>query len=117
MLNTLRNLPRDGRDTLFLLLVIGWVVLPPRSRGPLAVLDAARSADVIFLAHRGFDGAVGALDLLRGVLIGRAIELKTWRVRRADVPREREACLAWLDTEWARVDAWISSRIASEQPA
>ena len=92
-------------------------VLPPRSRGPLAVLDAARSADVIFLAHRGFDGAVGALDLLRGVLIGRAIELKTWRVRRADVPREREACLAWLDTEWARVDAWISSRIASEQPA
>ena len=35
-------------------------VLPPRSRGSLAVLDAAKDADVIFLAHRGFDGAVGA---------------------------------------------------------
>jgi 1-acyl-sn-glycerol-3-phosphate acyltransferase len=90
-------------------------VLPPRSRGPLAVLDAAASADVIFLAHRGFDGAVGLADLLRGTLIGRAIELKTWRVQRASVPREREACLAWLDAEWARVDAWIESRIAAEQ--
>jgi 1-acyl-sn-glycerol-3-phosphate acyltransferase len=89
-------------------------VLPPRSRGPLAVLDAARDADVIFLAHRGFDGAVGAAELLRGALIGRAVELKTWRVRRADVPAEREACLAWLDAEWARVDAWIASRIAAE---
>jgi 1-acyl-sn-glycerol-3-phosphate acyltransferase len=92
-------------------------VLPPRSRGPLAVLDAARNADVIFLAHRGFDGAHGALDVLRGALIGRAIELKTWRVPRAQVPSEREACLVWLDTEWARVDAWIASRIAAEQIA
>jgi 1-acyl-sn-glycerol-3-phosphate acyltransferase len=92
-------------------------VLPPRSRGPLAVLEEARRADVVFLAHRGFDGAVGALDLLRGALIGRAIELKTWRVPRTQVPTEREACLAWLDAEWARVDAWIASRIATEQPA
>ncbi len=90
-------------------------VLPPRSRGPLAVLDAARAADVIFLAHRGFDGAVGVVDLLRGALIGRAVELKTWRVPRAEVPAEREACLAWLDAEWARVDAWIASRIAAER--
>jgi 1-acyl-sn-glycerol-3-phosphate acyltransferase len=92
-------------------------VLPPRSRGTLAVLDAARGADVIFLAHRGFDGAVGLLDLLRGTLIGRAIELKTWRVRRAEVPAEREACLAWLDAEWARVDSWIASRVAAEELA
>jgi 1-acyl-sn-glycerol-3-phosphate acyltransferase len=89
-------------------------LLPPRSRGPLAVLDAARSAYVIFLAHRGFDGAVGVTDLLRGTLIGRAIELKTWRVRRKEVPAEREACLSWLDAEWSRLDSWISSRIAAE---
>lgn len=92
-------------------------VLPPRSRGPLAVLDSAKSADVVFLAHRGFDGASSAFDLLRGTLIGRAVELKTWRIPRAQVPADREACLAWLDAEWARVDAWISSRIAAEQPA
>ena len=32
---TLRNLPRDGRDTLFLLLVIAWVLLPQAGNLPL----------------------------------------------------------------------------------
>jgi len=35
MLNHLRNLPRDSRDTLFLLLVIAWVVLPQVGNLPL----------------------------------------------------------------------------------
>jgi transglutaminase-like putative cysteine protease len=35
MLNRLANLPRDSRDTLFLLAVIGWVVLPQTSHLPL----------------------------------------------------------------------------------
>ncbi len=35
MLERLKNLPRDGRDTLFLLVVIGWVVLPQVSNLPL----------------------------------------------------------------------------------
>ena len=34
-LTTLRNLPRDSRDTLFLLLVIAWVLLPQTGRLPL----------------------------------------------------------------------------------
>jgi hypothetical protein len=35
MLKHLRNLPRDGRDTLFLLAVIAWVVVPQVERLPL----------------------------------------------------------------------------------
>ena len=35
MLKRLRQLPRDGRDTLFLLLVISWLVLPQVARLPL----------------------------------------------------------------------------------
>ncbi|MES2424568.1 MAG: DUF3488 and transglutaminase-like domain-containing protein [Pseudomonadota bacterium] len=34
-LSTLRTLPRDSRDTLFLLVVVGWVVLPQISNLPL----------------------------------------------------------------------------------
>ena len=34
-LATLRSLPRDGRDTLFLLAVIAWVLLPQAGRLPL----------------------------------------------------------------------------------
>ncbi|MDB5882777.1 MAG: putative rane protein [Ramlibacter sp.] len=35
MLQRLNSLPRDGRDTLFLLLVIGWVILPQVGNLPL----------------------------------------------------------------------------------
>ena len=35
MLTKLSNLPRDGRDTLFLLVVIAWVILPQVSNLPL----------------------------------------------------------------------------------
>ncbi len=35
MLNHFKTLPRDGRDTLFLLLVIGWVVLPLTTHLPI----------------------------------------------------------------------------------
>ena len=35
---------------------------------------------------------------------------------RAQIPNEREARLAWLDGEWARIDAWIATRIAAESP-
>ena len=33
--NTLRSLPRDSRDTLFLLAVVAWVILPQAARLPL----------------------------------------------------------------------------------
>ncbi|HSV53437.1 MAG TPA: DUF3488 and transglutaminase-like domain-containing protein [Burkholderiaceae bacterium] len=35
LLNRLNHLPRDSRDTLFLLLVIGWVILPQTGNLPL----------------------------------------------------------------------------------
>ena len=35
MLNKLKNLPRDSRDTLFLLLVIAWVIIPQISNLPV----------------------------------------------------------------------------------
>ncbi|MEO7401212.1 MAG: DUF3488 and transglutaminase-like domain-containing protein [Polaromonas sp.] len=45
-LATLRNLPRDSRDTLFLLLVIAWVLLPQTARLPLWC--SAGAAGVLF---------------------------------------------------------------------
>ena len=35
MLSRLNKLPRDSRDTMFLLVVIAWVVLPQLSHVPL----------------------------------------------------------------------------------
>ena len=55
MLKHLRNLPRDGRDTLFLLAVIAWVIVPQLERLPLwcSLLSAGVLAWRAWLAWRG----------------------------------------------------------------
>jgi 1-acyl-sn-glycerol-3-phosphate acyltransferase len=84
-------------------------VLPPRSRGPLALLEVAPHADVLLLAHHGLEGTSQARAVLRGALIGRRVRVRGWRVRVADLPAERSARLAWLDGEWARIDDWLEA--------
>jgi 1-acyl-sn-glycerol-3-phosphate acyltransferase len=84
-------------------------VLPPRSRGPLALLEAAPHADVLLLAHHGLEGASHAGPILRGAPIGRRVQVRCWRVPVAELPRDRAGRLAWLDAEWARIDAWIEA--------
>ncbi len=48
-------------------------VLPPRFEGVLALLDADARADVIFMAHAGFESVRSLADLRRGSLVGRLI--------------------------------------------
>jgi len=85
-------------------------LLPPRSGGPLALLDAAPHADVVFMAHAGLDGVATLADAWRGALIGRSVQVAFRRVAAAAVPSEPAARLAWLDGEWLRMDAWVASR-------
>jgi 1-acyl-sn-glycerol-3-phosphate acyltransferase len=86
-------------------------VLPPRSRGALALLDAAPQAEVLFLAHHGLEGTGHPLAILRGDLIGRRIRIRTWRVPVSSLPAAPADRLAWLDGEWAHVDDWIEAGI------
>jgi 1-acyl-sn-glycerol-3-phosphate acyltransferase len=86
-------------------------LLPPRSGGPLALLEAAAGADVIFAAHVGFDGIVSLRDLLSGALVGRRIEVGFWRARAQEVPTGSEARMAWLDAHWAVMDEWVAKRL------
>ena len=82
-------------------------VLPPRSGGPLAVIAEAPEADVFFLAHRGFDGAASVSDLLAGRLIGRRIDVRSWRVPICELPTSPREQLRWLDEQWAILDQWV----------
>jgi 1-acyl-sn-glycerol-3-phosphate acyltransferase len=84
-------------------------VLPPRSRGALALLEAAPNAEVLFLAHHGLEGTGHAAVVLRGGLIGRRVRVRTWSIPVSALPGDREARLAWLDAEWARLDRWIEA--------
>jgi 1-acyl-sn-glycerol-3-phosphate acyltransferase len=86
-------------------------VLPPRTAGPLAAIDERAELDVVFLAHTGLEGVASARDALAGALIGRRIRVDFRRVAAAAIPRERAARVAWLDREWAELDARIAAQL------
>jgi hypothetical protein len=83
-------------------------VLPPHLGGPLALLEGGSRADVLFVAHTGLEGAATLGDIWAGALVGRTVRVRLWRVARAAIPAGRAERTAWLDREWARVDAWCA---------
>ncbi len=82
-------------------------VLPPRHGGPLALLDGHTEADVVILAHRGLEGFATIGDVWRGVLVGRTIRLRMWRIPKNEIPQSKEERTAWLDEQWTKLDAWV----------
>jgi 1-acyl-sn-glycerol-3-phosphate acyltransferase len=84
-------------------------VLPPVPGGPLALLEHAAEADVVFCAHVGFEPVTRTLDLLRGALAGRTVRVWFWRVPRAEIPATRAHRAAWLFEQWERMDEWVAA--------
>jgi 1-acyl-sn-glycerol-3-phosphate acyltransferase len=83
-------------------------LLPPRSGGAFAAIDAAPTADVIFVAHTGLDDLITVGDVWRALPMEQLIRARWWRVPAAEVPREREEVLRWLYDWWERIDTWIA---------
>lgn len=88
-------------------------VLPPRRGGALTLLETRPDVDVAFLAHAGFEGTASLNDIWSGKLLDRTIRLCFWRVPSAEIPRSSEERVEWLDTQWARVDAWVAAQSAA----
>jgi len=84
-------------------------VLPPRPGGTLALLEAAPDADVVLLAHAGFEGAASLAEIWRGALVGRTLRVRFRRIPRERVPSAREERVAWLRDEWREIDRWIAA--------
>ena len=87
-------------------------VLPPRLGGPLALLDEARGADVVFCAHVGLDGFETIREIWSGALVGTTVRMTFWRYRASDVPASEEERTAWLYARWQEVDDWIAAERA-----
>jgi len=92
-------------------------LLPPRSGGAFAAIDAAPTADVIFVAHTGLDDLITVGDVWRALPMEQLIRARWWRVPAADVPREREAVMRWLYDWWELIDAWIAENRPARPPA
>jgi 1-acyl-sn-glycerol-3-phosphate acyltransferase len=83
-------------------------LLPPRSGGVYAAIDAAPTADVIFVAHTGLDDLITVADVWRALPMEQVIRARWWRVPAAEVPHDREEVVRWLYDWWERIDAWIA---------
>jgi 1-acyl-sn-glycerol-3-phosphate acyltransferase len=87
-------------------------LLPPRQGGVGALLDGAPDADVVVIAHHGFDGLRLISDIWRGGLVGLVVKVRMTRVPRSVVPKEGAARADWLYDLWQDVDDWLEERFA-----
>jgi 1-acyl-sn-glycerol-3-phosphate acyltransferase len=88
-------------------------VLPPRLGGPLALLDEAPQADVVFCGHVGLDGFEYIRDIWGGGLVGNTVRVKFWRYPAASVPATEEERIAWLYERWQVLDDWVGEQRAA----
>lgn len=88
-------------------------LMPPHPGGALALLEAS-SADVVLVAHHGFDGFARVKDIWAGGMVGRLVTVRMTRVAFSDIPDGRGHRTEWLFKVWQEMDDWISSL---DQPA
>jgi 1-acyl-sn-glycerol-3-phosphate acyltransferase len=81
-------------------------VLPPKLRGPLALLDAAKGIDVVLLEHTGFEGAASFPEFWTGALVGGTLHVRLRRFPASSISGEGRD--RWLFERWAEMDRWIS---------
>jgi 1-acyl-sn-glycerol-3-phosphate acyltransferase len=84
-------------------------VLPPRTAGAVAALDAAPHANVVFVAHVGLDDLFSLGDLWRRVPIRRTVQATYWAADRPVASSGSETTAEWLWAQWELVDLWIES--------
>lgn len=82
-------------------------VLPPRTGGTLAAMEAAGDAHILFVAHVGLDDLLSLSDLWHRIPINRTVMATYWYA--TDRPRDtsRQEMVDWLYDQWEQVDAWI----------
>jgi 1-acyl-sn-glycerol-3-phosphate acyltransferase len=90
-------------------------VMPPHPDGVLAAIDAAPEADVVFVAHTGLEHLQSATDLWRALPLRLPVVFTWWTVPAAQIPREADAQIGWLEDHWSRIDSWVADQPADDQ--
>jgi 1-acyl-sn-glycerol-3-phosphate acyltransferase len=83
-------------------------LLAPHTTGALAAIEAARTADVVFVAHTGLEDLITVGDIWRALPMEQVLKARWWRVPAAEVPHGQEERARWLFEWWAKIDAWIA---------
>lgn len=83
-------------------------VLPPRTGGFLAALDANPGRDLLFCAHTGFEGSSHFRTLVNGAWSDTRVRIHFWRIPFEEIPLDREARISLLFEQWDRMNRWVS---------
>jgi 1-acyl-sn-glycerol-3-phosphate acyltransferase len=92
-------------------------VLPPRTGGAIAMLDAEPNVDVLFVVHAGFEPFVNLARILREIPFRNPVNVHLWRVERSEVPVEPTERYRWLFTQFELMDEWVAQRLDASRPA
>ncbi len=93
-----------------------WNVLPPRAAGAGAAVAARPDADVMVLAHAGFERLTGPAEIWPAIPFDdRPFLVRAWTYDASDVPRSPEPFETWLDEHWSVMDEWIETHSPDER--
>jgi 1-acyl-sn-glycerol-3-phosphate acyltransferase len=84
------------------------LLLPPRLGGTLALLEANPGRDLLFCAHRGFEGSSHFSNLINGSWMRARIQITFWRVPFAEIPQDGPARTMFLFSQWDRMHQEVS---------
>jgi 1-acyl-sn-glycerol-3-phosphate acyltransferase len=87
-------------------------LMPVRPGGAMGMLDGAPDADVVVLAHVGFERLADPWTVWRNVPLRAPISTRVWRIDRSRVPGGDGERVRWLDERWQDADDWIESVLA-----
>lgn len=87
-------------------------VLPPRTGGVLACLDARPELPVVVFAHTGLDKLTTAGEVWKALPFSDPMTVRWWPAPTA--PTDEDGRVAWLTAEWAVIDEWIDATRASQ---
>lgn len=105
---TLDHLERTGSDRMETARSLRHVLLP-RQGGIAALMRAAPDADLMIVAHHGFE-PLGSLKRLRRALpLAEPVRLRVERHARGDLPDDEDAMVRWLDEQWVTMDEWLTT--------
>jgi len=86
-------------------------LLPPRPAGTQALMDGAPDADLVLLAHEGMEVFGDLAEIRAAMPLRHPVQVRAWRIDRADVPADEDAFAAWLLDRWVDMDRWIHQRV------
>lgn len=81
-------------------------VLPIRTGGILALLDATPDADLIVIGHSGFERFSSFQDIFRNVPFTSPINITLQRIPHTEIPADDRDKAKFLDEQWQSIDLW-----------